>query len=1772
MDSYMQTGTLVYRSQPDDRGLKAFPLDSRGCQVKYYEEYSITSFDKLICSILSEQDNYSMEYNKLGYRLGFDVVEDHSIGSFYDEAECNIFKMMIDEVKEWGLITIEDGAVCLTRLGQLSLASEKKYKFYEATTNYLEFPRLLSCNGKKVSLYPFCEELGIQNALNNIKKTPYCEDCVDYVTKEKNDELVRNLQLQLDKHFVIFDVDFPSHPYLNIIPTALDVELYSQQDGSYTICFLKNGEYCTVLNQLVNHPINSKTKKRKVEWALYSKIMHDENATLTYDVLKPFEDIFDVGDLIPDNRIVWKDERLLKMIIGHCNADEWGSLSKYCDIHVLEGIVDDYAEHLDWGELTIRMDERFLMETYSNYPWEPQLLVARDPISEELIKCFLVNYQFVDGKDDGEWNWDEIIPILGLDFVKQHISDIPFKLSALTMELDIENYNLIKEFPEAAWDWNYISVNYPIDYLLGNIESFSGFLVMTCFMDRVFTNPDYADLGAESDALKKSIGYSIAKNGNYFNVNDKDYVWTEHVIQFFDDLGLLSWEGGTYQKGFVFNKSLTWDYDFFFKYNHKLSQGISFDHVASKVVDNKAIDDFPDFAWNWDALSRNKSVCDDASFVKSHVLYLNKAIVFLNCSSDLVEDYFAPLDADGLMMRDEAIRMKITESVSVDFIRKHIHCAWDWPSVTRRVYGSINLNVIGNEAWRDKWDWDFLSEKISLDNILEYAENYADKWNWLLVLQRFNDEALDDEDVLSKLLPIFATNKENDACWCFLSRTLPVETIFAHLDDYSGWWNWMEVLNRTSSSLLLEGGLLEKLQEVLSCCESTEQLWSIITSKFETKELIELIANHFEEKYLWDYSNLYSRQDFVAIDYLTNHLDNIRWDAFSSSDAVNKMFEKAKSKKTRSLRLRIYRDYLDNPEYHWVFSMLSHLPNVMDEPGLLQLDKNWDWSFISEHAKWINTEKESDYYFRLFVDKLSFDKLSFRTDININEEVINKYEAKNWDWDALMCNSSILFSFDFIEKHLDKPWHWDVISSRDDLSMGFLEKHKEMAWDWSVVTSKPFFEPTVAILKSIESKGGRVNWLSVSENEKLTLETIKEYRSSIIWSSLIVNNSRFLDIAGDLVPFVQEFEQFIIWDKLNKRINTKLSNDLVEAFPSKIDWRNASLSQSIDFTKDFVERYEDKWYWNELLRNLKFKKDIPECDALFVKKKKIADFLGHFDCVNRVPHIYHFTHFYNAIDVIKNRKILSRDRALELGLLRYDSAGSVVKRSNLAHPYARFYFRPCTPTQYYNEALGADSQLGEMGWGRPIIDDFTGEKTFPKIWKSKYPQALSLGLPKCPVPVFFRFDVEEVLSNIPEECYYSDRNMQSNDPHLYKVLEAPNYLCVNYLYDTMADAKERAKSNGEYNAKEIEKYKMYSQQEFLIKSEFDFSNLKSVRIICYDKEYTEILRSIFKDDPIADNIVSCYDSVEYMSLFERENRSVSLKQQMDCYSLFCDFKDDYYYRICGNNLTDIGFDFSSAKVNKESSSELIVTGVIKWRKTDSPFEVFFVDPKARTKEWLIYSNLAIPSTKSSKFILTETVRKATDSFVRDMERLPILLSRDLFYAHMVNSYHGIAHTTRVLYAAYLLCSVMNLTESESEACCIAAVIHDLGKCNDMEGAEHGYNSMELYKEKIKSLIQDELIQSRVLNAVRYHSVDDKDCPEGVKQDIVWKVLKDADALDRSRFRGKGCDKSYLRLGIYETEVGQNIIDLTSYLPGWTDGFEGNQPYTEIVDAVSKFTE
>lgn len=109
--------------------------------------------------------------------------------------------------------------------------------------------------------------------------------------------------------------------------------------------------------------------------------------------------------------------------------------------------------------------------------------------------------------------------------------------------------------------------------------------------------------------------------------------------------------------------------------------------------------------------------------------------------------------------------------------------------------------------------------------------------------------------------------------------------------------------------------------------------------------------------------------------------------------------------------------------------------------------------------------------------------------------------------------------------------------------------------------------------------------------------------------------------------------------------------------------------------------------------------------------------------------IYHSTEVHGAVSILECGYVYSRNKAKELGLLKYDIASESVLSStrNEIKDYARFYFRPRTPTQYLNEGI------------RPKISVESDAH--------------------CPIPVYFLFDSVEVLAMEPTK--FSDGNLAS---------------------------------------------------------------------------------------------------------------------------------------------------------------------------------------------------------------------------------------------------------------------------------------------------------------------------------------------------------------------------------------------------------------------------
>jgi hypothetical protein len=111
-------------------------------------------------------------------------------------------------------------------------------------------------------------------------------------------------------------------------------------------------------------------------------------------------------------------------------------------------------------------------------------------------------------------------------------------------------------------------------------------------------------------------------------------------------------------------------------------------------------------------------------------------------------------------------------------------------------------------------------------------------------------------------------------------------------------------------------------------------------------------------------------------------------------------------------------------------------------------------------------------------------------------------------------------------------------------------------------------------------------------------------------------------------------------------------------------------------------------------------------------------------------YVYHFTDVCNAASILNDSILYSRAEAEKHGRMLVDNASpDIMSQTPLAYKhFVRLYFRPKTPTQYRNEGI------------RPISKRV-------------------LGGAHCPIPIYFCFDAENILSLDASE--YSNGNMAS---------------------------------------------------------------------------------------------------------------------------------------------------------------------------------------------------------------------------------------------------------------------------------------------------------------------------------------------------------------------------------------------------------------------------
>jgi len=673
---------------------------------------------------------------------------------------------------------------------------------------------------------------------------------------------------------------------------------------------------------------------------------------------------------------------------------------------------------------------------------------------------------------------------------------------------------------------------------------------------------------------------------------------------------------------------------------------------------------------------------------------------------------------------------------------------------------------------------------------------------------------------------------------------------------------------------------------------------------------------------------------------------------------------------------------------------------------LTKFNQFWNWSYISEFSTFIFRNRKLNRTtvnrFRRFID---FKAFSHRRDIDIDQQLIEDFRNEDWDFEYLSGVTSIKPTHEFLRRYLDRSWDWKILSKRTDLkveeerdeegnliSQKFINKlileFQERDWDWQYLSSRndiqfsfEFLDSlsgknwdfkaisrngqtvwTTELIKFIQRNNIEVDWDYISETNEVIYKNpdrLESLKSFLNWDKLSANSKIEVD-EGLLIRFIEywnfklltkrpeinsKVEYFIKfkhrqwdWDYFTEKFASQIDRPILSTLSDKIVWKALSGNHSLHLTSDLITEFNKFWNFVELFKQRnRFTTDVLQALQPYFDQPKTR-FLINID-IQHSPwkgYVYHFAHLSNASEIIKQESIKSRNSANQLS----DSAGSVVNRRHTAHDFARFYFRPQTATQFYNENLGHD-QSSEY-----------------------YGRAANLGYPKCPIPIFFRIQLEEIFDKYFDNCYVSNGNMQSNYAEVFPISNQAiaRFDFVN-LFSQMSDVFEDTRSHFSGNFvdrhvfmselnKRMSAHKNASQQEFLIRGELSLTNLQTLEIICQSETDKKALLNLIGENSLLSKKVV----VEGRNVYHNRNSRFDIEADELSLSITTSFYgfSTTIIKIEGKgHIKNVEGDIYINKLNIVEAGKYVSVTF----SEPTEYQVFFRDESKR--EWLIYSTLMI---------------------------------------------------------------------------------------------------------------------------------------------------------------------------------------------------------------------
>jgi hypothetical protein len=1555
-----------------------FPFEwtvkSSSYQIQYRKAFNINEIDEIFCSIINAKGN-EINFSELRILLGFNLQ---------DLAEIDIFKLYLKGLTEYNLIEVneKEQKIQLTEFGQEAIQSKLKYKYYFATT---ELFHNQTATGEAFD-FSFKNVFEIENRLSHGRE--YKEQTLE------NPELKQKLQFQLFGNDIykgeIVEL-YKSEPRISYKTIALQSEI-TAFDNSLELSIFKSGENKPEVQFLIGLPENTESKSKLLRQGMYHHILSVKTSITKQDI-ETYIDLWNWRELAGNPKLDWYDNTIFELFRENGDGGIWSIISEKAPIESIKSVIEEYADYWNWTTLTERFDNEFIKEQIETFDWDFEELSYKEI---ELVTSILSNLNL---KEQG-WDWNYLSKNLPDKFIEEHIDDFPWDFYVITESKNEVFKNTFIKYRDKLetlilknWNWKFISEEINLNFLHKNISGLASKLNWHTVLNRFFINEELTAKCLNDESFKTLLKQHLPEN---FVVAHQQYLWTPNLIDFFENQNLIQWESQKYINGFDTNENIEWNKTIFHKYHNRIIRENGFLNISKKISDYSLINEFPDFAWNWEGISQNKKLISNATFIEKAFLgelsYSNNLLwneILLQSTFDVsfwnrnLEAFYNTTENE----KQAEFWKSLTRKEKSEYIFANKHFPWDWSFITEISSEETILDSYKDDELFEKWDWKIATRKIDKETVLELLEVIAQYVDWKYLI---ND--------------IFKVENE------------------LQIDQH-----------------------LPKIAACLSAVESQNRIeyWKVLTAKYPFDVFFKYLELTYRiDEFQWDWDYISSHELFPSdLNNLELYKASINWSIFSNSNTINSKFN-FRNWNNYGEWFGNIQNYLARFAGNWDWKVLSQNQNLTYNRRLLELfqDKDWDWEFLSEFGGFLKKQnRDPSNYLQQVLEqfpRINFEFLSKRNDIQfdselilsnadnnwdwqvlseneraeISNELILELKDKNWNWQSLSKRKNIEFSNETLLQLLDKDWDWNYLSENKNLefSAEFIERTKGKSWNWKLVSRHGTFSPSVEILTL--TKDYDLDWLYISKHSSLspTKEILAKFENKWHWQSITENPQ----INFDDIDFLERFADKWNWRFICESGKLALNNQILTKFKEHLEWNLISSNTNVHFSKEIIQEFKQFWNWSNLKANKRVEELLGSYVTDEINKNATLNFIDKIEqqWSEWKGSIYHFSHIDNAVEIIKNRKIQSRNKANIKG----DAAGNVVHRRGDAHNYARFYFRPQTPTQFYNEFLGKNTTDGYETHGN---------------WISWYDKARGLGFPKCPIPIFFRFSIKEVLFKYEKKCCVSNGNMQADSTQFNPIEKMLDKFNFDYLYSNMSYDKEHNR-----------KYMNYSQQEFLVKDEISFNDLFDFEIICPSEEDRTLLINLLGNEH--KDIFS--KIVVDRRYYNNENPRVRIEEEDSELHISTNFSGEGYFVL--NGTSDIKeMEILVGDVTKTSKDKIIFKSNISLGNVKQNIQLNFIDESNRS--WFVYARGEIHKNVISSRDLREWSKILTHTDYSPEEAISLLKMNGYkdVYSTKIRHYTLESHTL-------IVCNVFEkyFSRSYNESISIELIrslliLHDIGK-------------------------------------------------------------------------------------------------------------------------------